>query len=247
MWDISFNKLKPILKSLGICLVVALYLVILITKVSGVAQAALQNQIKHSIVILPVPFTVQAPQANWSAPYQDACEEASMIMAAEYLKGGKKGKLDLVYANREILKLVQWQKKNRGFYESTTASEVVSILKDYYSIQARVVKYEAAKIKQALDKKQIVLLPAAGRKLGNQYFQRPGPLYHMLVVKGYQGDEFITNDPGTKRGENFRYTEKVLADAVHDWNNGEVIKGESVMIVVDGLINKKANAKTNSK
>ncbi len=203
------------------------------------AQAASLKPIGHSIVILPVPFTVQAPQANWAMPYQEACEEASMVMAAEYFKGQKKGKLDIIYANREILKLIQWEKKNRGFYEDTTASEVVSILQDYYSLQARVEKYDAEKIKQFLSKKQLVLLPAAGRKLGNPYFQRPGPLYHMLVIKGYQDNEFITNDPGTKRGENWRYKESVLASAVHDWNNGEVDKGEPVMIIVEGTIKKK--------
>lgn len=192
----------------------------------------------HNIKILPVPFTVQAPQANWGMPYQEACEEASMVMAAEYFKGLKKGKLNVIYANREILKLVQWQKKNRGFYEDTTASEVVSILKDYYSLQARVEKYDPVKIKEVIDRKQIVLLPTAGRQLGNPYFTRPGPLYHMLVVKGYQGDEFIVNDPGTKRGENWRYKESVLASATHDWNNGQVDEGESVMIIVEGLIKK---------
>lgn len=193
----------------------------------------------HSIKILSVPFTVQAPQANWSAPYGETCEEAAMLMAAEYLVGQRKGKLDAVYANREILKLVQWQEKNRGFYEDTTVAEVVDILKDYYSIQADVMPYDIINLKQAIDNKQVVLLPTAGRQLGNPYFRRPGPLYHMLIVRGYQGDEIITNDPGTKRGENYRYQIKVLNEAVHDWNSGEVDNGQQVMIVVKGFIKKK--------
>ena len=44
-----------------------------------------------------------------------------------------------------------------------------------------------------------VLLPAAGRLLRNPYFSGQGPLYHMLVVKGYTRDgKIITDDPGTR-------------------------------------------------
>src|SRR5882762_3308019 len=37
-------------------------------------------------VILPVPFTSQAPLNNW-ADRQHTCEEASLVMADRYLKG----------------------------------------------------------------------------------------------------------------------------------------------------------------
>jgi hypothetical protein len=189
---------------------------------------------QHKITVLPVPFTPQAPFANWELPYQEACEEASMIMAGEYFKGNKKLQLDPVYANTEILKLVEWE-TNHGFAQDVTAQEVASILKDYYTLEASVVKYNPQVIKQAILDRKLVLLPVAGRLLENPYFRRPGPLYHMLVVKGFEGDEFITNDPGTKRGENFRYNESILAYAVHDWNGGQVEKGERVMIIVDKI------------
>src|SRR3989344_4989971 len=38
-------------------------------------------------VNLPVPFTSQAPHANWDMPYQEACEEASALMAIRYAFG----------------------------------------------------------------------------------------------------------------------------------------------------------------
>ncbi|MBI5466325.1 MAG: C39 family peptidase [Candidatus Kerfeldbacteria bacterium] len=186
----------------------------------------------HRLKVLPVPFTVQAPYADWSLPYQEACEEASMVMAGEYFKGNKTLRLEPAYANQEILKLVEWQKENRGFYEDTTAAEVASILKDYYGLVARVEPYDPEVIKLSVASGQLVLVPAAGRLLGNPYFRRPGPLYHMLVIKGYDGDEFITNDPGTKRGESFRYQESALARAVHDWNGGDVEHGGQVMVIV---------------
>src|SRR5690348_1742961 len=37
-------------------------------------------------VNLAVPFTVQAPHANWSEPYGELCEEASVLMAISYIR-----------------------------------------------------------------------------------------------------------------------------------------------------------------
>ena len=61
-----------------------------------------------------------------------------------------------------------------------------------------------------------------------------GPLYHMLVVKGYTKDgTIITNDPGTRRGADFLYDPDALFNAVHDWNGGNVNEGAKVMVVVE--------------
>jgi hypothetical protein len=40
----------------------------------------------------------------------------------------------------------------------------------------------------------------------------------MLVIKGYDNNEFITNEVGTKRGDGFKYKYQQLIDAVHDWD-----------------------------
>ncbi|MBI3626653.1 hypothetical protein HY224_01240, partial [Candidatus Uhrbacteria bacterium] len=48
-------------------------------KVSG--AAALPREFK-----LNVPFTPQSPFANWIMPYEEACEETSVLMVDYYLK-----------------------------------------------------------------------------------------------------------------------------------------------------------------
>jgi len=185
----------------------------------------------HSITILRVPFTPQAPYAKWDAIHEEACEEAAMLMAAEYYKGNKTLLLSPKLADQAILQLVEWETKN-NYGESITASEVVKVLKDYYGLNGQVQPFDSVKIKQAVKDKKVVLLPTAGRELKNPYFRRPGPVYHMLLVRGFEGNEFIVNDPGTKRGENYRYTTKILSQAVHDWNDGKVSKGKQLMIIV---------------
>jgi len=77
--------------------------------------------------------------------------------------------------------------------------------------------------------------------LNNPNFKQPGPIYHMLVIKGYNSWEFITNDPGTRKGNSFKYPYSTLINAVHDWNHdlavggmteAEMAQGAKVMIAV---------------
>jgi hypothetical protein len=53
--------------------------------------------------------------------------------------------------------------------------------------------------------------------LKNPYYSGDGPWYHMIVVIGYDGTSFITNDVGTKRGAQYHYTYDTLINAIHDW------------------------------
>lgn len=194
-------------------------------------QAQPSQEPDRAITVLSVPFTSQAPFADWNLPYQEACEEASMLMVAEYFKDNRNSRLDPAFADAEILKLVEWEAQY-DYTVDVTAAEVVEILRDYYKLEARVVPYDPKVAREAIAARKPVIVPAAGRLLGNPNFRRPGPLYHMLVLKGYVGDEFITNDPGTRNGEHYRYHESVLAEAVHDWNSGDVEQGAQVMVVV---------------
>lgn len=181
---------------------------------------------------LDVPFMSQAPHGDWSLPFQEACEEASLIMIDAYYKNA--GPFTPDAATDKILDLVEWENNTLGFYEDTTADEVARIAREYFH-HAR---SEAVAIRSMDDvKKQIdagvpVLLPAAGRLLMNPYFSGQGPLYHMVVVKGYADGRIIANDPGTRRGADYLYDPAVLWNAVHDWNGGDVEHGRKVMVLV---------------
>lgn len=178
---------------------------------------------------MDVDFAPQAPFANWDMPYQEACEEASMIMAARYFKNQK---VDNSIMDREILKLVDWEEKH-GYEIDMTAAEVAKTLEDYFSVEAELSKQVTVdKIKKELANGKLIIIPAAGRQLDNPYYTQPGPRYHMLVVRGYDRNEFITNDPGTKRGEAYKYKYDVLINAIHDWNGGDVEQGQKIMILV---------------
>ncbi len=182
---------------------------------------------------LDVPFTSQAPHLNWDQPYQDFCEEASILMAVQYLRGDIISNAD--FANDKMLAIMDFEIKKFGYYRDTNIEEVAVIFREFYGIKDVKIVYNPTveDIKKALIEKKAVVVPVAGRQLYNPYFTPPGPLYHMLVIKGFTKDgKFITNDPGTRRGANFIYKPDVLMNAIHDWNGGDVDNGAKVIMII---------------
>lgn len=183
-------------------------------------------------VNLSVPFTSQAPHTNWDMPYQEACEEASLMMVHAYI-AGKTFTPD--EADRQIKELVAWEEEHFGYYEDTTAEETAEMARLFYGhAGSRAVPLTSmAQVRAEVEKGNPVILPASGKDLPNPNFRGGGPLYHMLVVKGWTKDgKVITNDPGTRRGADFLYDEDALWNAIHDWNGGNVRAGAKVMVVV---------------
>lgn len=181
---------------------------------------------------LDVPFTSQAPDANWDHTHEEACEEAAILMANRFFQGRTiDGSAD---AEAGLQEIITWEKENLdGVWESTTAEQSAEIISEMLGLKAEIIKNpKVNEIKQAIAENKLVIAPMAGRQIPNPFYKAPGPLYHMLLIKGYTQDKFITNDAGTKRGANYPYNFKTLLDASHDWNGGAVESGQKVMIVV---------------
>ena len=193
---------------------------------------------------LAVPFVSQAPLRNWAMPYQEACEEASMLSVAKYFKGGD---IDNLSINTELLKLINWEEEN-GYKIDVDAAETVQILQNYFGLKSQLTEIVTVDIiKYELAQGHLIIIPTAGRMLKNPYFTGAGPIYHMLVIRGYDSNDFITNDVGTNtKGEKFKYKYQTIIDSIHDWNHSlaeegmtdeEMAMGRKVMIVVYGTVN----------
>lgn len=165
--------------------------------------------------LLSVDFTSQAPFGFWDKTHNDACEEAAIVMVYSWVKG-----IDLnpQIADKEILKLVDWQKANFGFFKDTNARQTAEMAQKVYGLESKLISNPTLEqIKTELKKGNLVVMPMAGRLLKNPYFRPPGPPYHILVIKGYDFKGFITNDPGTRRGKDYRYSFETIMNAAHDW------------------------------
>jgi len=163
----------------------------------------------------------QAPTGSWEQPYQDACEEAALLMAHRWVTGTSVTRAE---ANVELLRMIQFQNDVFGDYRDTSAARSAELFRRFYQSEAvRLVPSAAlADVKRELAHGNIVLLPMAGRRLNGPYYRSPGPLYHMLLIRGYDEDtkEFVVNDDGTNtKGEAFRFSSAAIERSWNDWDH----------------------------
>lgn len=183
---------------------------------------------------LAVPFSSQAPYKVWDAFHEETCEEASFLMAMEFFNGNTLTDVDPAAADKVYAEMVALEER-LGMGVSIDASQAVKFIDEYTDdFTARIIENPTADdIKKLIASGMPVIVPAAGRELGNPFFTGEGPLYHMLIIRGYTEDTFITNDPGTQHGKNYVYSIPVLMSAMGDWNNGNPPEGASRVIVIE--------------
>ena len=165
---------------------------------------------------LDVPFYPQAPDGDWNLPWQEACEEASITLAYYYFS---EKPLTREQFKKDVLGLVDWEKEHFGYYISTTVARTAEMLKGYFGFTDYRILDEPTieDMKKELAAGHLIVAPFAGRMLKNPFYSGEGPYYHMMVLKGYDEKNFITNDVGTKRGLNFIYPYATIMNALHDY------------------------------
>jgi len=176
-------------------------------------------------IMLEVPFSSQAPHGNWDEPYQNACEEMSLLMVTHFLGGTSFADAD--QADREVKEFTTWMAKT-GHGISITLEELARIAEQRNPAYRAVISEDVSLIsmQRLLAAGKPIIVPAAGRMLGNPFFNGDGPWYHMLVVVGYDREFFYTNDPGTGKGKLFQYRHDVLLNAIHDWTGKDELIAE---------------------
>jgi ABC-type amino acid transport substrate-binding protein len=203
-----------------------LFVLIFFGNFKGAAGASSSTPaiIAKKTILQSVPFTSQSPLGEWlDERQQDGCEEAVSLMAMAWVK--KEPSMEAKVWREKILTLSDFEQKKYGEYRDTSLSDIVDrIFKDYVS-------YDRVKIKSIdsvddiileLEAGRLVLIPANGQALHNPNFKAPGPERHMVLIKGYdyQTEEFITNDPGTRKGENYRYPKDIIFTAIRPYKTG---------------------------
>ena len=173
----------------------------------------------------------QAPLGVWDKVHEDSCEEASITMVKGFVD--KRSSFTKQDMEDRLHSLVAWQIKNFGFFESTSAALTVRMAKEKLGLDLEIKPVKTAEdIKRELRAGRPVILPTAGKLLGNPNFKNGGPPYHMLVVKGYTDNYFITNEPGTRKGLSYYYPQWRLVLAAHDWSKTDQTKSPKVMLVL---------------
>jgi len=195
------------------------------------------------ILLLPkqvnqiVPFSSQAPEKDWSAPWQDACEETSLLMIDAYYYNYD---LTIDLVKSKILEMIIWEEEkgwSKGVFtlaDGMTASQTKELSEQFFDFKLKLVKDPSIEeLKSYLAQGKLVMGFFDGKTLENPYFSGSGPDYHALVIKGYDENDFIVNDPGTKFGEDFTYSYENIMESLHDWNGGDVSNGQRVVLVLE--------------
>ena len=184
---------------------------------------------------LDIPFYAQAPDGDWSLPWKEACEEASIIISHYFLAGRSLSKAKF---KEEVISMTKLQEDMFGSAIDTTVAQTAELYAEYYGddFKTKIIDNPTiAQIKSEISKGNAIVAPFAGKKLGNSNFTNGGPRYHMLVIRGYDEKYFYTNDVGTRLGENFPYSYAVIMDALHDLvpeGKGDIATGKKRLLVL---------------
>ena len=166
---------------------------------------------------LVISFTSQAPFGNWSQPWQDACEESSIVMVDAFYNNKQ---LTPDSARNAIKLTLEIKEKSFGTSYDENAEEIVNIINNFFNWEAHVaMRPTIGEIKKELDAGRPVILPTNDQRLNNPNFLNGGPDYHVIILSGYDDNRqvFISQDPGTKNGRNYEYSFDTIMKAMHDW------------------------------
>lgn len=175
-----------------------------------------------SKIILKVPYVSEAPSGNFSGPWKNACEEASMTMVEKYYLGEKS--VGIQEAEDFMAMLFDKEDVLYGSNKNTDAAQTAEIINGYSSYNAVVTADPAIEeIKKELEQNRPVISLHRGFDLQNENitFLATGSSYHMMVIIGYDDEtrEFVTNDPGDlKEGAGRRYGYDLFMASIHDYD-----------------------------
>jgi len=174
---------------------------------------------------IQVPFTSQAPYGYWGQPWQDACEETAIVIVDNFYR--EKSIDTKQKAKEEILKIINLKNKNFGWSLDENSEKIVQLINEFLPWEAKIAHNPSLEqLKTEIDNNRPVILPAHGKYLYNPHFANGGPDYHTIVLSGYDDEkqEFITQEPGTRYGQDFRYKYTTIMNAMHDFLPGRKTK-----------------------
>ncbi|OGH84447.1 MAG: hypothetical protein A2261_01560 [Candidatus Magasanikbacteria bacterium RIFOXYA2_FULL_44_8] len=180
---------------------------------------------KTTTVNLSVPFTSEIPNGKWVKPWNNACEEAVIVMIEQYYLGNKKSYLTKTEAIKLMSPLFPIEQKLFGYDSDTTIEENNTIINDYTGFGSYIKNDPTiAEIKNELASGRPVITAHYGYDLHNPNipWRRGGSYYHVMTIVGYDdaAQKFITNDPGNHAtGLDYRYKYAIIMGSLHDFDH----------------------------
>ncbi len=163
---------------------------------------------------LAVPYVSQVPDGAFVAPWDEACEEASITMVNGFYQNKKS--ISKKTGKAEMQRMFDWEDETFKNNQDTTAEETVKMIEQFGAFRGFVKRSPTLEgIKRELDAQRPVIALVNMFQLYNE--PALGDSFHVFVITGYddQQKEFILHDPA-RSGRRYSY-ERVLS-ALHDYN-----------------------------
>lgn len=192
-----------------------------ISIIPSISPTITKTKVLNSKYLIKTAFIQQAPEKKWDEPWQDACEEASLLTVDYFYRNIKSVSIE---ENRDaILKMIEFE-NTQNFTSDVNISQMAIISEKYLKYQTKIINDPTIEdIKKYIVQNIPIIIPANGKILyqENKHFSNGGPYYHNLVILGYDdiSQKFIVHDVGTKAGSYFRYSYNLLMESIHDFPN----------------------------
>lgn len=173
-------------------------------------------------VILSVPYISEAPDGNWTGPWKNACEEASITMVDKFYLGEKV--VSARTAKEFMQMLFDTEDKIYKSNANSDAARTAYLINNYSSFKGKIKeKPTIGDIKAELKAGRPVISFHRGFDLKNKNipFLATGSSFHAMVIIGYDDDKrvFITNDDGdVLDGAGHEYSYNLFMNSLHDYN-----------------------------
>ncbi|MFA7653733.1 MAG: C39 family peptidase [Candidatus Magasanikbacteria bacterium] len=178
-----------------------------------------------TVVNLGVPYTSEIPDGSWIKPWNNACEEAAIVMIEQFYAGNHKARLTRAEAKKLMWPLFGIQTKLWNNNADTDAVRTAKLINDYTSFSAYIKNDPTLEdILNELKSDRPVISFHYGYDLKNPNipWRRGGSYYHVMPITGFDDikKEFIVDDPGNhKSGIDYRYKYDIITSSLHDFNH----------------------------
>ena len=189
-----------------------------------------KKEIIKNNVDLEVQFYPQSPFWKWGPIFEDTCEEASVLLALNYIRGDEMTREEF---RDELLDMVDWQNEIFWDYKDTDVEQTAYILKKYFDFSNYDIleKPSLEDIKRELSNENIIIAPLFWAWF-NPNYTWVWPDYHFVVIKWYDEENFIIHDVGTKQWEDYTSSHTEVLERLHDFHETDIRKWEKKLIVL---------------
>ncbi|MBI5221653.1 MAG: C39 family peptidase [Candidatus Magasanikbacteria bacterium] len=177
---------------------------------------------EKEVVKIKVPYTSEVPLGRWTKPWNNACEEASMVMAESYYSGFES--MDKGTAVKYMSPLFTIENKIFGGNADSDSVRTAKLLNDYLSVNALIKTAPTLEeIKDQLRQRKPVITFHYAKEIknSNYHWRAGGSYYHVMLLVGFDDNtnEFLVHDSGDdKTGEYHRYSYDVIMNSLRDFN-----------------------------